>query len=273
MVDHNQNLDSLTKQELQWISQAESYLGYEFLDKKYLVEAVTHASIANTRLKSYERLEFLGDSILGFIVCEYLFQNFPDLLEGDLTKIKSNVVSRQSCADIGKKLKIDKCLVVGKGVGSRGVVPKSLVANAFESIVAAIYLDGGFQAVKSFLLPIVVIQVTAAVEGGLEINYKSELQQYAQKRFGIPPNYLLLDDKGPDHEKWFQVAASINKRTFPPAWGKNKKEAEQKAAANALASISGKQPPFFDGESATETLVASSDDDTSTDLFPPDTFA
>ena len=266
-MDQKYRNTPLSKEELEWMTQAEGYLGYEFRNKRYLAEAVTHASVANTRLKSYERLEFLGDSILGFIVCEYLFQNFPQLLEGDLTKIKSNVVSRQSCADIGLKLQIDKCLVVGKGVGSGAGVPRSLLANAFESIVAAIYLDGGLEAIKSFLMPIVEIQVAAAVSGGLEINYKSELQQYAQKRYGIPPQYRLLDDRGPDHDKWFQVAAQIDKRTYFPAWGKNKKEAEQKAAANALAMIDGNPPPFgSDVNASTDTLVASSDD-TSTDLF------
>lgn len=254
MAHTPQKTSRFSEEELGLIELAEECLGYEFNDKSFLAEAITHASVANTRLNSYERLEFLGDSVLGFLVCEYLFQQFPELLEGDLTKIKSNVVSRQSCADIGKKLKIDKCLVVGKGVGRKGVVPKSLLANAFESIVAAIYLDGGLESIKTFLMPIIKEQVAAAVDGGLEINYKSELQQYAQKRYGVPPNYRLLDDRGPDHDKWFQVAATIDKRAYTPAWGKNKKEAEQKAAANALAAIEGSPPPFQQCASAFETL-------------------
>jgi ribonuclease-3 len=242
--NHSEPSSPLTTEELETLAKCEEHLGYSFKDKRYLFEAVTHASVANSRLKSYERLEFLGDSILGFIVCEYLFQNYKDWLEGDLTKVKSNVVSRQSCADIGYKLKIDEWLVVGKGVGTKGKVPKSLLANAFESIVAAIYLDGGLEPVKQFLLPIVAGQVEEALAGGLEVNYKSDLQQYAQKRFGLPPHYTLLDDHGPDHDKWFKVSAQIDKRTFGPAWGKNKKEAEQRAAANALAAINGNEPPF-----------------------------
>ncbi|MFT5304429.1 MAG: ribonuclease-3 [Mariniblastus sp.] len=240
----------LSEEELEAIAICESHLGYSFNNKRYLFEAITHASVANTRLKSYERLEFLGDSILGFIVCEFLFETYRDWLEGDLTKVKSNVVSRQSCADLGASLKIDEWLVVGKGVGSKGKVPRSLLANAFESIVAAIYLDGGMDSAKGFLLPLVASQVKEAVSGGLEVNYKSDLQQYAQKRFGLPPNYSLLDDRGPDHDKWFKVAAKIDKRAFEPAWGQNKKEAEQRAAANALASITGQDLPFECDESA-----------------------
>ena len=234
----------LSPDDLAAIERCEQNLGYEFTEKGYLFEAITHASVANTRLCSYERLEFLGDSILGFTVCEYLFKNFPDWLEGDLTKVKSNVVSRQSCAEIGKSLNIEEFLVVGKGIGVKGKVPKSLLANAFESIVAAIYLDSGIDSVKTFLTPFIKKQVNAAIAGGLDVNYKSELQQYSQKRFGLPPQYRLLGNKGPDHDKWFQVSAQVDKKAFGPAWGKNKKEAEQRAAANALATIRGVSEPF-----------------------------
>ena len=245
MTENFNKLSDLTEEQLEAVSLCEECLGYEFRNKRFIFEAITHASVANTRLTSYERMEFLGDSILGFIVCEYLFQNYPDWLEGDLTKVKSKVVSRQSCAVIGQALNLEKCLVVGKGVGANGKVPKSLLANAFESILAAIYLDGGWETVKSFLDPLIRTQLDQAVEGGLGINYKSDLQQYSQKRFGLPPHYALLDDRGPDHEKWFKVSAQINKRMFEPAWGQNKKEAEQRAAANALASINGDEPPYL----------------------------
>ncbi len=242
MTDHREF--KLGPDDLAAVKRCEQHLGYEFAEKGYLFEAITHASVANTRLCSYERLEFLGDSILGFIVCEYLFKNFPDWLEGDLTKVKSNVVSRQSCAELGESLNIEEFLVVGKGIGVKGKVPKSLLANAFESIVAAIYLDSGIDNVKKFLTPFIKKQVSAAIAGGLDVNYKSELQQYAQKRFGLPPQYRLLGNQGPDHDKWFQVSAQVDKKAFGPAWGKNKKEAEQRAAANALATIKGVSEPF-----------------------------
>ena len=223
-------------------------LGYEFRDLNLLFEAVTHASCSTTRLKSYERMEFLGDSILGFVVCEYLYQTHPDWLEGPLTKIKSIVVSRQTCGRLGEELGLAKFLVVGKGIGNRGPVPLSLLANAFESIVAAIYLDGGMQPTKEFLMRFIPDQVHLAVEGSIEPNFKSELQQFAQKKYGLPPAYQLISDRGPDHEKWFLVAATLEKKLFTPAWGRNKKEAEQKAAANALAEIAGDTPPFVEDD-------------------------
>ena len=227
------------------LRECEERIGYSFTNQHLLHKAITHASSSSTRLKSYERLEFLGDSILGFIVCEYLFQKYPSWLEGELTRIKSIVVSRQSCAELGRELGLDDFLVVGKGIGNRGNVPQSLLANAFESLLGAIYLDGGMQSVKRFLVPFVERQVEHAVDGHGDANYKSELQQLSQKRYGVPPNYQLKDQLGPDHEKSFCIVACIGKRQYSPAWGKNKKQAEQRAAANALAEIQGEPPPFF----------------------------
>ena len=245
-MSSNSPSNTLSDAHLKAVLQCESALGYQFNDQSLLFHAITHASIANTRQLSYERLEFLGDSLLGLVVCEYLFHQYPQWLEGDLTKVKSTVVSRKTCAKIGQELNIGECLVVGKGVGSKGKVPMSLLANAFESIVAAIYLDGGMDALKGVLLPLVIPKVEATINGALEINYKAELQQYAQKRYGLPPAYELVDSRGPDHEKWFKISAKVNKKTFQAAWGKNKKQAEQRAAANALAGIAGEDPPYWE---------------------------
>lgn len=239
----------LSFEQLKMIEGCEAKLGYSFEDKNILFEALTHSSFAEKRINSYERMEFLGDAILGFVVCEYLFQKFTEWNEGDLTKVKSNVVSRQTCSMIGSELGLAEYLSVGKGIGVKGSVPQSLLANAFESIIAAIYLDGGLKTVRKFLKPIVVTHVATAVGGGLDVNYKSDLQQYSQKRFGIPPVYVVLGSAGPDHEKRFHIAAKILKRVFEPAWGKNKKEAEQRAAANALAIIASKDPPYGSGSS------------------------
>lgn len=245
-----ESIYELSDSQLRLLAQCEAQLGYTFANKDFLFHAVTHASVADSRLHSYERLEFLGDSILGFVVCELLFTKYETWLEGELTKVKSNIVSRQSCAELGASLNLEKFLVVGKGVGLKGKVPKSLLANVFESVVAAIYLDGGMERVKDFLLPLMERQVEACIKGDLDINYKSELQQYSQKRFGMPPIYRLQDDRGPDHDKWFKVSAKVSKQEFPPAWGKNKKEAEQRAAANALAELDGREIPFdLDDES------------------------
>ena len=199
-----------------------------------MYEALTHSSGAATRLKSNERLEFLGDSVLGFVVCELLFSTNPEWLEGELTKIKSIVVSRKSCAEFAEDLDIVEFLIVGKGVTANGEVPRSLLANAFESILAAIYLDSDLATVREFLLPLVTPLIQDAVDGESQVNFKSALQQLAQKDFGVSPSYKVVAQKGPDHKKSFLVSAQIGKRSFSPAWGKNKKEAEQGAAANAL---------------------------------------
>jgi len=158
----------------------------------------------------------------------------PLIREGDLTKIKSIVVSRKSCAQLAQELDIVEFLIVGKGVTANGEVPQSLLANAFESILAAIYLDSDFASAREFLLPLVTPLIQDAVDGDSQVNYKSALQQLAQKDFGVSPSYKVVDQKGPDHKKSFLVAAHVGKRSFHPAWGKNKKEAEQGAAANAL---------------------------------------
>jgi ribonuclease-3 len=222
----------------------EEVLGYQFKDPKYLREALTHASGADHRLVSNERLEFLGDAILGAIVCELLFRKFPGYLEGELTRIKSVVVSRHTCAKISRKLGIDEFLVLGKGMGTQEETPSSVQADVFESLIGAIYLDGGMEAAKRFILGHIEAEIDLAVGGHGGVNYKSNLQQVAQRQFGETPTYLLLDEKGPDHSKCFKISAQIGRQRFAPAWGKNKKDAEQRAAMNALSQLAGEPIPF-----------------------------
>jgi ribonuclease-3 len=222
----------------------EERIGYRFSDRGLLQSALTHASGADSRLASNERLEFLGDAILGAVVCELLFHRYPDYLEGDLTKIKSIVVSRQTCARISEALGMQEFLILGKGMTTHPIVPSSLLANVFESLIAAIYLDGGDRAARRFIEGFVVPEIELAVEGELGRNYKSLLQQLAQREFGTTPTYQLLDEKGPDHSKCFQIAAQVGRNRFEPAWGRNKKEAEQRAARNALSALSDELPPF-----------------------------
>jgi ribonuclease-3 len=222
----------------------EEALGYQFSDPTYLREALTHASGANHRLVSNERLEFLGDAILGAIVCELLFRKYPDYLEGELTRIKSVVVSRQTCAKISRKLGFDEFLVLGKGMGSHEETPTSVLGDLFESLIGAIYLDGGMEAAKRFIVRHLEAEIDLAVGGHGGVNYKSNLQQVAQRRFGETPTYLLLDEKGPDHSKCFKISAQIGRLRYPPAWGRNKKDAEQRAAMNALSELAGEPIPF-----------------------------
>jgi ribonuclease-3 len=222
----------------------EEVLGYTFRDPSFLRSALTHASGADHRLASNERLEFLGDAILGAIVCEILYLKFPEYLEGELTRIKSVVVSRQTCAKISERLGFDGFLILGKGMGSQEKTPPSVLADVFESLVGAIYLDGGMDAARSFILKHIETEIDETVGGQMGNNYKSNLQQLAQRQFGETPTYLLLDEKGPDHSKCFKVAAQVGRHAFPPAWGKNKKDAEQRAALNALSQMTGVPLPY-----------------------------
>ncbi len=226
------------------IVRCEARVGYTFSDKLLLQAALTHASGALHRLKSNERLEFLGDAILGFVVCERLFHLYPDYLEGDLTKIKSVVVSRTSCAKISQELQLQEFLILGKGMTTHPRVPPSLLADVFESLIAAIYLDGGEAPVREFIYRFVGPEIEAAASGEVGGNYKSALQQMAQRDYGTTPTYSLLDEKGPDHSKCFKISAQVGSHRYQAAWGRNKKEAEQRAARNALCEISGEEVPY-----------------------------
>jgi ribonuclease-3 len=220
-------------------------VGYRFRQVELLKAALTHASSADTRLASNERLEFLGDAVLGLVVCERLFQCFPEYLEGDLTKIKSVVVSRRTCAHISRLLNLGDFVFMGKGMSSpHSTVPPSVLADMFESLIAAIYLDGGLEPAKEFILRYMAPEIDQVAEGAHGGNYKSLLQQLAQREFGATPVYQLLDEKGPDHSKCFKIAAVIGRQPYPAAWGRNKKEAEQKAAMNALSHINGEPVPY-----------------------------
>src|SRR5438105_13648733 len=213
---------------------AEKIIGYQFKNPNLLKEALTHASIAETRLHSNERMEFLGDAVLDLIICEALYLRFPELLEGDLTKIKSAVVSRRTCAEVSKETGLIDLLIIGKGISSREAMPPSLAAAVYESIVAAIYLDGGFEVVKAYVLRTMTPKIEEIASNTHQQNYKAVLQQHAQKILGAAPIYELLDEKGPDHSKCFEVGVCVNGRRFTSAWGPNKKAAEQKAALLAL---------------------------------------
>ena len=215
----------------------EAMLDYRFRDLGLLKEALTHASIADDRRLSNERLEFLGDAVLGLVVCHRLFEIYPDYLEGDLTKLKSAVVSRNTCAAVANQLGLTELIFVGKGMSGRtGAAqrPSSLAAGVFESVIAAIYLDGGLEAARAFILRHMDEQIAQFAATTHQENYKSLLQQHAQKVMAATPLYELLDEKGPDHSKCFEVRVVVGGRAFGSAWGPAKKPAEQRAAQIAL---------------------------------------
>ena len=219
-------------------------IGYRFTRPELLRAALTHTSGANTRAASNERLEFLGDSVLGLVTCEQLFERFPDYQEGDLTMVKSAVVSRKTCTRFSQELGLGDFLFLGKGVHTYGAIPANLLANVFESLVAAIFLDGGWDASRAFILRFVRPEVERVARDAISPNAKSQLQTVTQREYGDTPRYFLLDEQGPDNNKCFKVAAQVGDERFPAAWGHTKKEAELKAAMNALAHIHGDPLPY-----------------------------
>jgi ribonuclease-3 len=227
------------------LRQCEEALEYQFQDRDLLRNCLTHASGANHRLASNERLEFLGDAIMGAVICEMLFRLYPEETEGELTRIKSIVVSRQTCARVSEAMGLPKSLVLGKGLAVNEAVPMSVAAAVYEALIAGVYLDGGLEPTKRVLARTMGPEIELA--GGIDHgrNFKSLLQQLAQKKFGATPYYLLLDEKGPDHSKCFKVAAQIGAHTYHPAWGANKKAAEQRAAQNAVFEIEGRPVPHL----------------------------
>ena len=210
-------------------------ISYRFNDTDLLIAALTHSSSADARVNSNERLEFVGDAILGMVVCHELFRRFPDYLEGELTKIKSAVVSRKTCAEISCQLGLTKFLFLGKGMSGRSQLPSSLAAAVYEALIAALYMDSGnLAAAEKFILDTASEHIVEAAESEHQRNFKSQLQQQVQRILSATPIYDLMDEKGPDHSKCFEVSVIIQGRRYASAWGPSKKEAEQKAAYLAL---------------------------------------
>lgn len=218
----------------QLLADAQRILGISFSDTAHLELALRHASHSESRLDSNERMEFLGDAVLGMTVCERIYERYPEALEGEMTKIKSTVVSRNTCADIAERLGLEQLLILGKGMQTQETLPRSLSAAVFEAVIAAIYLDQGSSAARGFLLPLLDPYIEEAERSGHQQNFKSVLQQHAQAAFGESPIYRVLDEKGPDHAKAFRVGVELNGRIFEACWAQSKKQAEQKAAETAL---------------------------------------
>ncbi len=237
-----QELTSTREAEI--LEECQKTIGYQFRTPELLRAALTHTSGADTRQDSNERLEFLGDSVLGLVCCEQLYKRFPEYQEGEMTKVKSAVVSRRTCAHLSKQLHLGDFLFIGKGMHSQSSLPANLLADVFESLVGAMYLDGGIEPVKEFILKYLNPEIEQVAEAEHAGNYKSLLQQVAQQEFNATPAYHLLDEKGPDHSKCFKLSAVIGRYHYPAAWGRTKKEAEQKAAMNALAMINNEPIPF-----------------------------
>ncbi len=230
--------DSLPK-----LTACQKAIEYSFRDLTLLASALTHTSGAVTRLVSNERLEFLGDAVLGFVIVDLLYHRCKSLMEGDMTQFKSAIVSRAACARVSRSLGLEKYLFLGRGMkGTK--LPSSLLANVQEAVIGAMYLDGGLDVVRAYILRVFEEEIQEALQGGPLKNFKMVLQQYAQRNFHLTPTYETLDQKGPDHRKCFKVQVCVGTRIFQPAWGKNKKEAEQHAAENAMCELENKPPVY-----------------------------
>ena len=215
----------------------EEKLGYKFKNKKYLSVALTHSSFANEskgNISNNERLEFLGDSVLSLIVSDYIFNNCPDMPEGDLTKVRASLVCEKSLQRFSRELEIGKYLKLSHGEKrSGGAERSSILADAFEAVLAAIYLDSGIDEARKLVLRFVIPELNNP-KPKLFRDYKTSLQEIIQKNPDEKIEYVLVGESGPDHNKHFVVEVRLNSNTIGKGGGRSKKEAEQQAAREAL---------------------------------------
>ena len=222
------------------IKDLEIAIGYRFRNITLLQNALTHSSYANERwhdsLKSNERLEFLGDSILGMVVAEYLYKNFPDRPEGELTRMRADMVCEASLAAIADKIDLGTHLLLGHGEERFGGRTRaSILADAVESVIAACFLDGGMAAARDFIQQFVLTDVP--VKRLHNVDYKTALQELVQQKKNQTLAYALVGESGPDHDKQFQVEVSLNGQVVGEGSGSSKKRAEQAAAQKAIEAL------------------------------------
>ncbi len=229
------------------LTDLEDLLGYTFKKKSLLKEAVTHKSYAhekaNNRMSFNERMEFLGDAVLELIISEYLFTFYPEYTEADLSRIKAYVVQESTLAEAAKNLEIGVHLLLGKGEEMTGGREKpSLLADAFEAVLAALYLDGGYKSASDFVLRQLADKIDQLTKNNFIFDFKTKLQEEAQARFAVLPRYVTHNEEGPEHEKTFEVKVYIKDDFIGSGKGKTKKAAAQKAAEQGLNKINEDSP-------------------------------
>lgn len=207
--------------------------------------AFSHRSFANEQgedVDNNEKLEFLGDSVLGLVISEYLFIEYPEMVEGDFARIKSFVVSEDSLSEFARRTKVDNFILIGKGEEySGGRKKKAILADCLEAIIGAYYLDSGYKPVKKFILEYLVPEIQKVLDNKHKKDYKTLLQEHVQKSFKTYPRYSVVKKTGPDHNRQFWVSVTVGKKIFGPGKGQNKKEAEQEAAGIAFTALAGEQ--------------------------------
>ena len=227
---NNKSSDNLLLQELQ------DKINYHFKDQTLLISALTHTSVSSSIQygSAFERMEFLGDSILGLIVAEELFVKFPKYSEGELSKLKSQIVSRIFLTMKAKQIGLGNYIhLSSEAKESGGQNSSSIISDAMESLICAIYLDGYIQQARKFIKKIILKNFESAIKSSELINYKSILQEYTQSKYQSIPVYKIIQEKGPDHEKVFTIEVYINGKKFGVGKGSNKKETQQNAAKEA----------------------------------------
>ena len=222
------------------IKDLETAIGYQFKDITLLQNALAHSSYANERwhngLLSNERLEFLGDSILGMVVAEYLYRNFPDRPEGDLTRMRADMVCETTLAHVAEQVKLGDHLLLGHGEEQNGGRTRaSIMADAVESVIAASFLDGGMEAARGLIGRFILCDVP--VKKLHNEDFKTMLQELVQRKKNQHIEYTLVEESGPDHDKKFTVQVSINEKIVGKGIGSSKKRAEQDAAHQAIGSL------------------------------------
>jgi len=220
-------------------SDLEKNLGVEFKNPDYLKMAVVHRSYLNEHknfeLDHNERLEFLGDAVLELITTDHLYRNYPNP-EGDLTNWRASLVNAKMLADISRSLNIESCLYMSKGE-SKDVNPKArnyILANAMEAVIGAIYLDQGYEIAKKFVTDKILIKLPYILKNKLYLDAKSKFQEKAQEVYNATPSYKVLDESGPDHNKFFKIGIFINNELVAEGEGTSKQEAQMNAADNGL---------------------------------------
>lgn len=221
------------------IHQLEQNIDYNYSNKKLALEAITHSSYAYENrqkgMSSNERLEFLGDSVLSFIITNRLYKEASDMPEGEMSKLRASVVSEASLSLCAHRINLGDVLLLGKGEKNMGGRERSsILADAMEAIIGSLYLDGGLQAAERFVDMFLHENYCKAIDGTLFCDYKTRLQEEIQKKGNYTVQYTVVQESGPDHNKVFTMAVSVNGTVMGEGSGKTKKEAEQNAAGNAL---------------------------------------
>ncbi len=219
----------------------EEKLEYNFKDKQLLIMALSHSSYTNElksknkKIECNERLEFFGDSVLSFTVSEYLYKNYPQLPEGELSKIRAGTVCEKALDKFAQKIELGNYLFLGHGEErTNGRNRPSILADAFEAILGAMYIDGGIEPVKNFLLPFAIQEINQIIINGNTEDYKTMLQQFVLQEQGDILEYRVVNEYGPAHERVFETEAVLNNHVIGTGVGKSKRESEQNAAKKAL---------------------------------------